>query len=505
VRKNNALNTGGRRCVTGLRASHVPCHAGPIDGETVEFDDVVAASRLETLDAFIEERFAILSVLYQHVGVAMGHEGVEEGVVEHGLDEGAEGGRGADGYEAQLGWGHDGNGRVRCAHNARETCLHCFLQVREGEVRECGHRLECSPVMRALPVWELATSGARGNEHRRARGEFGLNVRWTFLAHYSSLPFASVMATPFKHFCSQTARPHISPFRTKRSDPSQWYQPGRRFSYTPSPYLASPAPGADDNPYIKPFPGSNDAASHLDPAYEDDDLSSLAHKELDQHRELREMVRVAAWEMPLLGRLHKPYQRDAKSILRWRYTTYMGELHPAANKVVVEFKPADLGELTEAQTMKLVKLAGPRYNTVTGTVRMSCESFETQAMNKRYLGDVIGNLITEAKDPSADSFEDVPLDTRHMKIKRQPRFPEEWLMTEERQAKLEQKRRQALLSEGRRVEEQKMVSGEAAIEEAQRIKSKDNLKQPIMVEARMPRANGKMRQRDPAENEANKS
>jgi len=55
------------------------------------------------------------------------------------------------------------------------------------------------------------------------------------------------------------------------------------------------------------------------------------------------------------------------------------------------------------------------------------------------------------------------------------------------------------------VEEQKMVSGEAAIEEAQRIKSKDNLKQPIMVEARMPRANGKMRQRDPAENEANKS
>lgn len=168
MRKNNALNTGGRRCATGLRASHVPRHAGPIDGETVEFNDVAAASRLETLDAFIEERFAILSVLYQYVGVAMGREGVEEGGVEHGLDEGAEGGCGADGYEAQLGWGHDGNGGVRCAHNARETCLHCFLAGQRRRSTRVRASFGVLAGDAALPLWELAASEARGNEHRRA-------------------------------------------------------------------------------------------------------------------------------------------------------------------------------------------------------------------------------------------------------------------------------------------------------------------------------------------------
>ena len=32
-----------------------------------------------------------------------------------------------------------------------------------------------------------------------------------------------------------------------------------------------------------------------------DDISSLAHGELEQHREIREYARIAAWEMPLLS------------------------------------------------------------------------------------------------------------------------------------------------------------------------------------------------------------
>ena len=43
----------------------------------------------------------------------------------------------------------------------------------------------------------------------------------------------------------------------------------------------------------------------LDDTYPDeefagDDISSLAHGELEQHREMREYARIAAWEMPLL-------------------------------------------------------------------------------------------------------------------------------------------------------------------------------------------------------------
>jgi small subunit ribosomal protein S35 len=74
----------------------------------------------------------------------------------------------------------------------------------------------------------------------------------------------------------------------------------------------------------------------------------------------------------------------------------MGEEHPAEKKVVVEFCPADM-PLTDAQQLKLKKLAGVRYNPETGIIKMSSEMFETQAQNKRYLGDLVDTLVKEAK------------------------------------------------------------------------------------------------------------
>lgn len=38
-----------------------------------------------------------------------------------------------------------------------------------------------------------------------------------------------------------------------------------------------------------------------DPEYQSDDLTSLGHGELEQHREMRHYARIAAWEMPLLS------------------------------------------------------------------------------------------------------------------------------------------------------------------------------------------------------------
>lgn len=43
-----------------------------------------------------------------------------------------------------------------------------------------------------------------------------------------------------------------------------------------------------------------------DPEDDHDDLSTLAHGELEHHREMRHYARLAAWEMPLLA-----------SMLRW--------------------------------------------------------------------------------------------------------------------------------------------------------------------------------------------
>jgi hypothetical protein len=75
----------------------------------------------------------------------------------------------------------------------------------------------------------------------------------------------------------------------------------------------------------------------------------------------------------------------------------MGEFHPADRKVVVEFCPKDLTDLTDLQRMKLKKLAGARYNPEKDIVKMSCERFEHQAQNKRYLGDTVQKLIEAAK------------------------------------------------------------------------------------------------------------
>lgn len=83
--------------------------------------------------------------------------------------------------------------------------------------------------------------------------------------------------------------------------------------------------------------------------------------------------------------------------MRFRYTTYMGEHHPAEKKVVLEFSPADMPNLTPVQRDKLKKLVGVRYNPEADTVRMSCEMYETQAQNKRYLGDLVDTLLKEAR------------------------------------------------------------------------------------------------------------
>jgi small subunit ribosomal protein S35 len=47
--------------------------------------------------------------------------------------------------------------------------------------------------------------------------------------------------------------------------------------------------------------GEAPADSEEDPDFEEDDIPSIAHGQLEQHREYREYARLAAWEMPLLS------------------------------------------------------------------------------------------------------------------------------------------------------------------------------------------------------------
>lgn len=159
----------------------------------------------------------------------------------------------------------------------------------------------------------------------------------------------------------------------------------------------------------------------------------------------------------------------------------MGERHPAEKKVVLEFCTKDLPGLTEEQRIKLVKLVGVRYNPETDVVKMSSEMFETQAQNKRYLGDLVDTLMTEAKD-SMDMFTDVPLDFRHHKFVTKPKFPDHWRMTPERKQQLEATRQQRKLLEQEKMELGQLVDGAKLIETMLR-SAKVREESAVLVEA----------------------
>ncbi|KFY01456.1 hypothetical protein O988_02728 [Pseudogymnoascus sp. VKM F-3808] len=225
-----------------------------------------------------------------------------------------------------------------------------------------------------------------------------------------------------------------------------------------------------------------------DPEFEEDDVTAMAHGDLQQHREFREYARLMAWEMPLLTKMAKPFVPPNQSqVLRFRYTTYMGEEHPAEKKVVVEFCPDDIPGLEPVQKDKLKKLVGVRFNPETQIVKMSSEMFESQAQNKRYLGDLVDSLVREAKDPK-DTFEDVPLDTRHHTFKTKPKFPREWRITPERQSQLEAGRAEALKLDQARMESGLLVDGGAFVREAHaqaaKLAGAAKLAEPAMVAGR---------------------
>ncbi|KAK8255600.1 putative 37S ribosomal protein S24, mitochondrial [Phyllosticta capitalensis] len=214
----------------------------------------------------------------------------------------------------------------------------------------------------------------------------------------------------------------------------------------------------------KGFWNEGEPSAGEDDKWEGDDIPTFGHAELDQQREIRDYMRKAAWEMPLLAKYAKPFQPPTEQTpLRFRYTTYMGESHPAQNKVTVQFSVHDLPNLTQVQKDKLIKLSGPRYNPETGTVKMSAENFQTQAQNKRYLGQLIKNLLDEARNPK-DTFADLPFDFRHHKPKPWHQFPAEWAMSADRRKALDAKWQERLQIDQERIDNNRLIDGASIIE-----------------------------------------
>lgn len=158
-----------------------------------------------------------------------------------------------------------------------------------------------------------------------------------------------------------------------------------------------------------------------------DDLPSLAHLHLEEHRDIRKFVRAAAYELPLLAQYRSAYRPAAPAqgeTLKFKHFAFLQEPNnPAASKVVLTFTPESTG-LPAERLHALKVLAGRRYDSVRNEVRMSANNFETQAQNKRYLAQLYERLVAAARD-GEDNFEDVPIDERQAlrRAKRSALYP----------------------------------------------------------------------------------
>ncbi|KAK9235538.1 mitochondrial ribosomal subunit protein-domain-containing protein [Lipomyces kononenkoae] len=180
-----------------------------------------------------------------------------------------------------------------------------------------------------------------------------------------------------------------------------------------------------------------DETDLLEGTFNYDDLPPIAHAKLDEHRFKRMYNRVAAWEMPNLRQMATefvPRNAKQKEVFEFRYTSLMGQEHESEAKVVVQCKASEVaaaffgeGEDKAKRLHKFKLLCGARYNYTTDIVKMSCDNFPNSIQNKQYLVDTLKRLLKESRDLSKDSFEDIPLDTRHVKRKaKEPQFPKEW-------------------------------------------------------------------------------
>jgi len=176
----------------------------------------------------------------------------------------------------------------------------------------------------------------------------------------------------------------------------------------------------------------------MEDSYEQNENDELPTKAQDILRDFQEQLdfnRKAAYELPALAKLREKYVRPSQTEkpVVLRYTSYLGEEHPGARKVVMTVKVSNL-QLSDAESHKLKLVAGPRYDYTTDILRMSADGFLEAAQNASYLSEILNNLIAESKR-NPEEFLDVPLDTRAVdarnnkkqhRNKRQYEFPEQW-------------------------------------------------------------------------------
>ena len=157
-----------------------------------------------------------------------------------------------------------------------------------------------------------------------------------------------------------------------------------------------------------------------------DEYPSTAQDIVRDFRDLMEFNRKAAFELPKLSKYRQIYNNNEVTPFKYKYTKYLGESHPAESKVSVIIDIKKLNDLNNDSLHKLKLISGPRYNPINETITITSNRFLEPAQNASFISTIINDLINESKkDPQY--FNDIPLDTRHIKEKPKPKFPDSWL------------------------------------------------------------------------------
>lgn len=174
-----------------------------------------------------------------------------------------------------------------------------------------------------------------------------------------------------------------------------------------------------------------------------DDIPSVGHMQVEKVRKIRHLQRMSAYVLPRLVDYHVPFDPveadKKKSPLTFKYTSYTGETADEEVKVVCYFDPKDLG-LSAKGLHKFKLLSGMNYDVLTGQCKFASKRHPSAPENKHHLLSQIMKLKQEAE--TGDSFEDVPLDTRFARNKREriekrdryrlAVFPKEWNRPEDK-------------------------------------------------------------------------
>jgi small subunit ribosomal protein S35 len=138
--------------------------------------------------------------------------------------------------------------------------------------------------------------------------------------------------------------------------------------------------------------------------------------------------RISAFEMPLLAKLRQEYKpkSDTETPVKLTYyTDFSNESNNSNRKVTLQVALKDL-KLDATAERKFKILSGNKFNHNTNVLRFSVDEHPEPTQNARLIMERFNKLLKESNNKE-DTFEDVPIDTRHTKpIKKAATFPEEW-------------------------------------------------------------------------------